>query len=103
MPQPKEPARNGNTLKDLTGKEWVRHTISWITLKVRPRTTEEIDHPGKYPSRSRTFQVSSTSRVCGSRTAPPSIVEAAYRQSHGDLPESKPTARNVKLTVRCST
>jgi len=49
MPQAKEASGSGSTLNDLSGKDWVRHTISWFTLKVRRRTTEEIDHPGKYP------------------------------------------------------
>ena len=36
-------------LNELSGREWIKHTISWFTLSVRPRTREEIKHPGKYP------------------------------------------------------
>ena len=38
-----------NTLNDLSGKDWVKHTISWFTLKVRPRSKDEKNHPGKFP------------------------------------------------------
>lgn len=38
-----------NTLNDLTGKQWIKHTISWFTLKIRARKDSEIEHPGKYP------------------------------------------------------
>ena len=38
-----------NFLNDLTGKEWVKHTISWFTIKPRPRKKNEKNHPGKYP------------------------------------------------------
>ena len=38
-----------NILNDLTGKEWIKHTISWFTIKPKPRKKSEKNHPGKYP------------------------------------------------------
>ena len=37
-------------LNYLTGKQWVKHTISWFSLKIRPRKDSELEHPGKYPA-----------------------------------------------------
>lgn len=38
-----------NKLNDLSGKEWVRFTKSWFTVKARSRGSNEIKHPAKYP------------------------------------------------------
>lgn len=38
-----------NILNNLTGKEWVKHTISWFIIKPKPRNKKEKNHPGKYP------------------------------------------------------
>lgn len=38
-----------NRLNDLNGTEWIKRTISWFTLKAKPRTQKTIKHPGKFP------------------------------------------------------
>lgn len=40
-----------NTLNDLTGKEWLQHTKSWVIKDGKPQDiTKEIeDHPGTFP------------------------------------------------------
>jgi DNA modification methylase len=43
--------RENNTLNDLSGKEWIRHTKSWMIIDGRPSDiSKEIkNHPGTYP------------------------------------------------------
>lgn len=36
-------------LNDLNGKEWVKSTKSWFVLRGKTRTTQELNHPAKYP------------------------------------------------------
>ncbi|RDE11636.1 MAG: hypothetical protein C4K48_11320 [Candidatus Thorarchaeota archaeon] len=38
-----------NTLNDLEAREWVKSTKSWFIVNPRSRTTEQMDHPAKYP------------------------------------------------------
>ena len=38
-----------NTLNDLEAKEWVKSTKSWFIVNPRSRTTEQMNHPAKYP------------------------------------------------------
>lgn len=38
-----------NQLNDLTGKEWVKSTRSWLIHNPEPRKGEEILHPAKFP------------------------------------------------------
>ena len=45
----REEVTKKNHLNDLTGTEWVKHSISWFTLKTRARTSSELRHPGKFP------------------------------------------------------
>ncbi|MFQ6060260.1 MAG: DNA methyltransferase [Thermoplasmata archaeon] len=39
----------GNTLNDLTGKEWIKFTRSWFVCNPKPRKESEILHPAKFP------------------------------------------------------
>lgn len=36
-------------LNDLDGKEWVKSTKSWFILRGKSRTSQELNHPAKYP------------------------------------------------------
>jgi len=38
-----------NTLNDLDGKEWVKATKSWFVINPRQRSSEQLDHPAKFP------------------------------------------------------
>jgi DNA modification methylase len=38
-----------NTLNDLDGKEWIKATKSWFVINPRPRSSEQLDHPAKFP------------------------------------------------------
>ena len=38
-----------NTLNDLDGKEWIKATKSWFIINPRQRSSEQLDHPAKYP------------------------------------------------------
>lgn len=38
-----------NQLNDLTGKEWIRFTRSWLIHNPKPRKGDEILHPAKFP------------------------------------------------------
>jgi len=37
-------------LNDLDGKEWIKHSISWFTVKTPHRSEKQLQHPAKYPS-----------------------------------------------------
>jgi DNA modification methylase len=39
----------GNSLNDLTGREWIKFTKSWFILNPASRSDEGILHPAKYP------------------------------------------------------
>jgi DNA modification methylase len=38
-----------NTLNDLDGKEWVKATKSWFIINPRHRSSDQLDHPAKFP------------------------------------------------------
>jgi DNA modification methylase len=38
-----------NTLNDLDAKSWVKSTKSWFVVNPRPRSTDQLDHPAKFP------------------------------------------------------
>ena len=38
-----------NTLNDLDGKEWVKATKSWFVINPRQRSSDQLDHPAKFP------------------------------------------------------
>ncbi len=37
------------TLNTLDGKEWVKATKSWFVINPKPRKSEQVNHPAKYP------------------------------------------------------
>ena len=38
-----------NTLNDLDGKEWIKATKSWFIINPRQRSSDQLNHPAKYP------------------------------------------------------